>query len=70
MNFSLSTLIAGFVFGVFGWYIFREGKREANAKRLALGITLMAYGYFITNPWATWAVGLGLLAVNYLSGWI
>jgi multisubunit Na+/H+ antiporter MnhE subunit len=68
-NFSISTLIAGFVFGIFGLFIFRQGKREANIRRIMLGISLMAYGYFVTNPWLNWMAGSALLAVNYYSSW-
>jgi hypothetical protein len=67
---SVSTIIAGLVFSIFGVSIFRHGKREANMRRVLLGITLLAYGYFFTNPWAAWGIGLFLVAINYLSGWV
>jgi hypothetical protein len=67
MNFSVGALAAGFVFGIFGLYIFREGKRESNFRRLVLGITLMAYGWFVPNPWAAWGVGITLVGINYFT---
>jgi uncharacterized membrane protein YidH (DUF202 family) len=67
MDFSIGALAAGLVFGIFGMFIFREGKRESNFKRLLLGITLMAYGWFVPNPWAAWGIGLTLLWINHFT---
>ncbi len=69
MHFPVATVIAGFVFGVFGFSIFRHGKREANMRRLMIGVILMAYGFFFTNPWAAWGIGIVLVWVNYFSAW-
>ncbi len=65
MEFSLSTLVAGFVFGTFGFYFAKQGRAEANGKRLALGISMMAYSYFVPNPWACWGVGFVLAFFAY-----
>lgn len=69
LEFSPASLIAGFVFGVFGVSIISHGKREANFRRVAIGITLVGYGYFVGNPWLNWGIGLSLLGVNYFTGW-
>ena len=69
MGFSVWTLIAGFVFGIFGIFIFREGKRDMNIPRVVIGLVLMSYGFFVTNPWACWGIGAVLLFVNYCTTW-
>jgi hypothetical protein len=68
-NFSIFTLFAGLVFSVFGVSIFRTGKREANFRRMMIGVSLLAYGFFFTNPWAAWGIGLALLGINYFTPW-
>lgn len=65
MEFSFSGLLAGFVFGVFGIFLFRQGKWEANMRRALLGLALMLYGYFVSDPWADWGIGFGLIALNF-----
>lgn len=69
-NYSASIFIAGFVFGIFGWFIFKNGKSEANARRMLLGLALMTYGILVPNPYANWGIGMGLLAVNYYLPWM
>jgi hypothetical protein len=69
MQFSVGTLLAGFVFGVFGFSILKEGKRAANLRRVMIGIVLIAFGFFVTNPWAAWGIGIVLLWINYFSAW-
>ncbi len=69
MQFSVSTLIAGFVFGIFGIFIFRDGKKESNFRRLMIGLVLLVYGFFVTNPWLAWGLGLFLVWLNYFTAW-
>lgn len=70
MNFSIGYLMAGFIFGILGIYIFRQGKREANFKRITLGIALMVYPYFVDNEWLVWGIGLTLAISNYTVRWL
>ena len=65
MDFSISSLLAGFIFGIYGIYVFRYGKREASALKILIGLTLMLFPYFISNPWAVWPLGIGLIVVSY-----
>lgn len=67
---SVSVFIAGFIFGIFGWFVFKQGKNEANGRRMMLGLALMTYGILVPNPWANWAIGAALLWVNYYSPWM
>lgn len=69
-NLSISILISGFIFGVYGFYIFKWGRNDQNGKRLLLGIVLMAYGLFVTNPWLNWLIGCVLVFLNYRWAWI
>ena len=67
---SVATFMAGFVFGVFGWFILKHGRHEANGKRMALGLLLMTYGLVVPNAWANWGIGILLVAINYYAPWM
>lgn len=63
MNFSASNLIAGVVFGIFGWSAFSYGRRLVLWKPMAIGVVLMGYSYFVPNDWLVWLIGAGLLVL-------
>ena len=65
MGFSISSLMAGFLFSVIGWWAFREGKRRTNIPVVVLGIILMMYTFFTPNAWSTWLVGAALCGLTY-----
>lgn len=65
MDFSLSSLAAGFIFGVIGIYVFKQGRRNEDYRFVGLGLALMLYPYFTSGPLADWGVGLGLCAFGY-----
>ena len=65
LQFSASSLISGFVFGVVGWSIFRKGKSDAEYDLIFIGIALMVYPYFTTGPWIDWFIGAALCALAY-----
>ena len=56
-GFSLWTLVIAVFFGIVGFAAFRYGKKNAEPRPLFLGIALMAYGYFVSNPWISLAIG-------------
>lgn len=62
---SFSSIMAGFIFGVIGWWMFREGRKRAQPIILGIGILLMVYPYFTSGPKADWGVGILLCAVAY-----
>jgi hypothetical protein len=64
-GFSLWTLFFGFAFSVFGWWIFKEGKKKQNYGLIGIGIGMMIYPYFVYNPWAVFLVGAGLSFAAY-----
>lgn len=65
MNFSASSLISGFIFGVIGWYVFKHGRKNSNNYFVTIGIVLMVYPYFTRGPVADWGVGAALCGLAY-----
>lgn len=63
MNFSLSSLLAGFIFGVIGVYLIKYAKDKGNIPQILIGIGLLLYPYFISNAYLVWALGFALLAM-------
>jgi hypothetical protein len=64
-GFSMWSLFFGFAFGVFGWWIFKQGRQKRHFGIIGVGIALMVYPYFIYNPWACFLVGAGLCFAAY-----
>jgi hypothetical protein len=65
LSFSFAYLAAGFIFGVIGFWLFREGKRRIDYQILFIGIGLMVYPLFVSNDWMVWIIGCGLCAWAY-----
>lgn len=65
MNFSPSALIAGFVFGVIGFYLFRNAKKNSSIPNIVIGIVLMTYPYLIQNDYLLWVLGFLLTLMAY-----
>jgi hypothetical protein len=61
-HFNPYNLLAGFIFGTLGWGAFAYGRRLELAKPMGIGVALMVYPYFISNPWLLWGTGVCLLA--------
>ena len=57
---SISALIAGFVFGVFGFAIFKRGRNRGTHQLVVIGLTMMIYPYFVANAWLDWIIGFAL----------
>ncbi|MBS1958409.1 MAG: hypothetical protein JST80_02965 [Bdellovibrionales bacterium] len=64
MDFSAGSLFAGFVFGVFGFYIFNLGRKRTNAVPIVCGLALMLFPYFVENVWVTWIIGSILMVIG------
>lgn len=62
---TFSTIMAGIIFGIAGYYLFRRGKKESNMAHLLIGLTLMIYPYFITKAVWVWLLGVVLLWLAY-----
>ena len=65
MSFSLSALLAGFVFGVIGVYWIKRGKTEAHPLSMFLGVALLVYPYFIENVYLLWGIGAVICIAAY-----
>jgi len=57
------NILAGLIFGTIGWGAFSYGRKLELWKPIAIGLTLMTYPYFFSNPWLMWGVGVGLLVL-------
>ncbi len=69
LSFSPSALAAGFLFGVIGLWLFREGRRRDQSRVLWIGVTMMIYPYFLESAKALWGVGLLLCLLAYFFWW-
>ncbi len=67
MDFSVSSIMAGFVFGTFGLYFMRLGKKDANIRQAVIGMLMLVYPYFVENPWLNWGIGVVLFYFAYRS---
>lgn len=65
LDFSASSLLAGFIFGVIGLSILRYGRRKADNRLVVVGLVMMIYPYFTRGVWADWGVGLGLCVLGF-----
>jgi hypothetical protein len=54
---SLATIVIAVFFGLVGFAAFRYGKKSGEPRPLFLGVALMAYGYFVSNPWISFGIG-------------
>lgn len=64
-NFSASNLFAGFAFGVFGWYFFKQGRKDGHGPLVLIGLALMLYPYFITGTFLLWGIGIVLMLLAF-----
>ena len=62
---SASTLLWGLLFGSFGLGFFIYGKNQKAPIPLVCGLALMAYPYFIANPFLLVAIGVTLTAIPF-----
>jgi hypothetical protein len=64
MNFtelSFSSLFAGFAFGVLGFFLIKQGRKKGHLAGILIGLVLLIFPYFISNPFLVWLIGLSLL---------
>ena len=63
--FSVSLLLGGLIFGVFGLWLIRQAKVRADFSLLFFGLTLLVIPYLIDNPWLMWSSGAVIGALAY-----
>lgn len=57
---SMATIVIAIVFSIVGYAAFRYGRKNHETKPLLIGIALMLYGYFVSNPWVSFGIGAAL----------
>lgn len=55
------NILAGLIFGTIGWGAVSYGRKLDLWKPIAIGLALMIYPYFFSNPWLMWGIGVALL---------
>ena len=65
-DFTLANLVGWTLFGAIGFVAFMYGKRQSAIKAMLLGLTLMAYPYFVSNTLAMYVVGVALTAALFI----
>ena len=65
-DFTIANLIGWTLFGAIGFVAFVYGKRQSAIKTMLLGVTLMAYPYFVSNTLAMYVVGVALTAALFI----
>ena len=63
---SIPSILANLLFGTIGFFVFLQGKKQANFKTLGIGIALMVYPYFVSNSFLLYGIGVGLIAALFL----
>jgi len=64
LSFNFTSLFLGLAFSIVGWGAWRHGRKSQSGRHMILGIALMAYPYFIPNPW--WSFAVGSLLTGFL----
>ena len=57
MNFNLSNLVAGCLFGLIGYAGWRYGRAVSSPRKLLISAALMMYPYLVANDYALWGIG-------------
>jgi hypothetical protein len=65
MDFTVSSLMAGVIFGGYGLVVLKTAMRDANFPAAGLGAVLLLYTYFVANPWLCWGIGITLSVMAF-----
>lgn len=65
MNFSISSLLAGLIFGVIGMWLFKTGRRKNNIQLIVISLLMMSYSFFTRSEIQDWGIGLLLCSASY-----
>jgi uncharacterized membrane protein len=65
VNINPAELFIGFVFSVFGFYFYKQGRKNINYAWVFIGLILIIYPYFISNFWWEFLIGAGLMGLAY-----
>jgi hypothetical protein len=62
---SLPALFLGLTFSVFGFYFFKEGKKNSNFIWVFIGIAMIIFPYFIPNNGWKLVFGVAMMTLAY-----
>ncbi len=62
---SVSWLVCGLFFGIFGFGYFIYGKKQEKLVPLLCGLALMFFPYFVSGTLPLIGIGIGLMAIPY-----
>ncbi|WP_347355997.1 hypothetical protein [Bdellovibrio sp.] len=65
LSFDGWSLVAGLLFSLIGWWLYRQGKYKDEKRFKYVGVALMVYPYFVRGALMNWAVGLLLCGYAY-----
>jgi len=65
LSFDVWVLVALFIFGIIGLWLFREGRRRENKHIKYIGLAMMMYPYFVEGRFWNWGIGLALCFAAY-----
>jgi predicted phage tail protein len=72
VDLSFGSLLLALVIGSIGFGLFLYGRKQGRVPQVVVGIVLIAYPYFVPNPWIAAAIAgaaLGLLWGLTRLGW-
>lgn len=58
-----ASLFASFVVSGVGFVLFEYGRRMKRPPQIGVGLVLMIFPYFVSNLWAMFGIGLGLIVL-------
>jgi multisubunit Na+/H+ antiporter MnhE subunit len=65
IDLSISSIIAGLIFGVVAVYVFRLGVKRLNYPLIFISIALGIFPIFTHGPWQTWGLGFLLCGIGW-----
>lgn len=65
MDFDVSTLFAGIVFGTIGFGCWKYGRRTQSLRAMLLGFALIGYPWVAPGGLWLWVIGAGLTGLVF-----
>lgn len=62
MDFSPASIVIGLLFSCVGYAAWQYGRKNLRERQMWIGVGLMGFGYFVSNPWLGLLIG-GVLTV-------
>lgn len=65
MDLSPETLAFGIIFGSMGFAVMQIGRKREDAKKILIGVILMAMTFVLGGDWYVWVVATILLVLAF-----